>query len=185
MKLSQLLGLPVLFAACAVQALDNAGSRDFTVEAWPLSSAKSQPLAQISFDSTSKYTKVNTFTPPKQPLTAEELVRVGFHDSADSKWRGVVTSAASFDPQYQQKLHLHLDEDGKVWHIAISTIPKPAPTKGQMVNGKRQPAQEAPQLVVEILPNMPAPSPILNRPIVLNAQGKVEGKEPEKSLLQK
>lgn len=185
MKLTQVLGLPLLLAACAVQALDNVGARSFKVEAWPLTSAQSQPLAQISFEPSSRYSKVDSFTPLQASLPEDDLVRVGFHDPTDSKWRGVVTSAASFDPKYQQKLHLYLDEDNEVWHVAISTIPKPKPTKGKMVNGKREPAQEAPQLVVEILPTVPAPSPILNKPVVLNAEGKVDGAVPEKSLLQK
>lgn len=185
MKFAQVLGLPFLAFVYAVQAVAPGSSREFTVEAWPINSAQSQPLAQISFEPLSKLSKINAYTPPQGPLAVEDLVRVGFHDPADSKWRGVVTSAASFDAKYQQKLHLHLDEDGKIWHVAISTIPKPAPTKGQMVKGKRQPAQEAPQLVIEILPTVPAPSPILNKPVVLNAEGKVEGKEPEKTLLQK
>lgn len=175
----------VLFLLASAVVADATSARAITIEAWPLTSAQPQPLAQVSYDLNNKRSRITEYTPPTIPCTNEDLVRVGFHTSVDSKWQGVVTSAASFDPKYQQKLLLHLDDDGNVWHVAISTITKPKPKKGKMVKGKRQPPEEVPQIVVETVSPVPAPSPILNKPVVLSAEGKLEEKEPEKTFLQK
>jgi hypothetical protein len=185
MKLSQLIQFPILLAASIVNALEDAQTRSATIQAWPLSAAQAQPLAQVSYDPISKQASVNNFNPPKGASSSGDLIRVGIYDNSDSKWRGVVTSATSFDPKYQQKLLLHLDEEGNVWHVAISATVKPAAAKGKMVNGKRQPSEVVPQVVVELLSPIPAPSPVLNKPVVLSPEGKVEGQVVEKTFLQK
>ncbi len=41
------------------------------------------------------------------------------------------------------------------------------------------------RVVVELVPRERGPAPVLNKPVVLNADGKLDGKEPEKSFLQK
>lgn len=184
MKLIQKVS-QVLFLLASVVVADATSGRAITIKAWPLTSAQPQSLAQVSYDLNNKRSRISEYTPPTGPFTDEDLVRVGFHSSVDSKWQGVVTSAASFDPKYQQKLLLHLDEEGNVWHVAVSTIPKPKPKKGKMVQGKRQPPEEAPQIVVEVLSPVPAPTPILNKPVVLSPEGKLEEKPVEKTFLQK
>jgi hypothetical protein len=72
-----------------------------------------------------------------------------------------------------------------VWHVAISTIPMPKPTKGKIVNGKRQPPAPVPQIIVDVLLPTPAPQPILNKPVILSPEGTVEAEKVEKSMIQK
>jgi len=185
MKLLQLISCPLFIAAAAAQTVVDAGRRSVIVQSWPLSAAKPQPLAQVSYDPTTKSSSISSYTPPEVAYTVDDLVRVGLYDDSDSKWRGVVTSAATFDPKYQQKLLLHLDEAGNVWHVAISTILMPKPVKGKIVNGKRQPPAPVPQIIVDVLLPTPAPQPILNKPIVLSPEGTVEAEKVEKTMLQK
>ena len=185
MKLLHLISCPLLIVAAAAQAVTDAGRRSVTVQSWPLSAAQPQPLAQVSYDPATKSSSISSYTPPEVAYSVDDLVRVGVYDDSDSKWRGVVTSAATFDPKYQQKLLLHLDEAGNVWHVAISTIPMPKPVKGKIVNGKRQPPAPVPQIIVDVLLPTPAPQPILNKPIVLSPEGTVEAEKVEKTMLQK
>jgi len=185
MKLLHLISCPLLIVAAAAQAVTDAGRRSVTVQSWPLSAAQPQPLAQVSYDPATKSSSISSYTPPEVAYSVDDLVRVGVYDDSDSKWRGVVTSAATFDPKYQQKLLLHLDEAGNVWHVAISTIPMPKPVKGKIVNGKRQPPAPVPQIIVDVLLPTPAPQPILNKPIVLSPEGIVEAEKVEKTMLQK
>jgi hypothetical protein len=185
MKLTQFLQLPLILITSVVYAFEDASTRSVTIQAWPLSAAQARPLAQVSYDPVTKQSTVNNFNPPNGAISSDDLIRIGIYDNSDSKWRGVVTSATSFDPKYQQKLLLHLDEDGNVWHLAFSTMIKPAAAKGKMVNGKRQAPETVPQIVVELLSPMLAPSPVLNKPVILTAEGKVEGQEVQKTFLQK
>jgi len=156
--------------------------RDVTVYSWPLNSANSQQLAKISYNPVTLTTTINEYSPPGKSQEAEELVRVGLRDGT-SDWHGVVTSAESFDGKYQQKLSLHIDEEGEVWHVGISTQLKPVPSKakGQV----QQTSQDIPQIVVEIVMPTPGASPLLNKPVVLNADGKIPQKDQEKTLFQK
>ncbi len=62
---------------------------------------------------------------------------------------------------------------------AISTLPKGAKAKGK---GKED---EDARLVVELVKSRPGVEPKLNRPVVLDAEGKIPEKEPEKTFLQK
>ncbi|KAF1999996.1 hypothetical protein P154DRAFT_392724, partial [Amniculicola lignicola CBS 123094] len=90
-------------------------------------------------------------------------------------WRGVVTSAASFDTKFSQKFTLHVDEKGEVYHVGFGTSLRNPSAKG---TGHEE-------VVVEIVKREVGSKPVLNRPVVLNAEGKLEDKEPEKSFLQK
>jgi len=185
MKLLQLISCTLIIAAAAAQAVVGAGPRSVIVQSWPLSATQPQPLASVSYDSITKSSSISSYTPPEVAYTVDDLVRVGLYDDSDSKWRGVVTSALTFDPKYQQKLLLHLDEAGNVWHVSISAIPMPKPAKGKIVNGKRQPPAPVPQIIVDVLLPIPAPQPILNKPIVLSPEGTVEAEKVEKTMLQK
>jgi hypothetical protein len=78
-------------------------------------------------------------------------------------------SAASFSDQYHKKFIIHVDEKGEPFHVGFGTSAKGS----------------GDEVEVEIKKRNVGPKPILNKPIVLNAEGKLEGKEPEKSFLQK
>jgi len=62
-----------------------------------------------------------------------------------------------------------VDERGEPFHVGFGTSSK---TSGEKVE-------------VEIVKRVAGPKPVLNKPIVLNAEGKLETTEPEKTFLQK
>lgn len=167
----------LVLALCAItDAQPSAATHSVTVHLWSLDAASPQELADISYNPSTLTTTINKYNPPTKSTIAEDLVRIGLYDAATSSWRGVVTSPESFDKKYQQKLALHIDEDGEVWHVAISTYLKPV---------AQEQAERMPQLVVEVVKPTPGAVPFLNRPILLNAEGKIDEKEPEKTLFQK
>jgi hypothetical protein len=127
------------------------------------------PLAQIEYDADQPVGTLASYTPPTGSLSPEHLLRVGITDPKSGSWRGVVTSAASFSDQYHKKFVIHVDEKGVPFHIGFGTSAK----------------GEGDKVEVEILKRSVGPKPVLNRPIVLNAEGKVDSAEPEKSFLQK
>jgi hypothetical protein len=127
------------------------------------------PLAQIEYDADQSVGTLASYTPPTGSYSADHLVRVGLTDPKTGSWRGIVTSAASFADQYHKKFVVHVDEKGEPYHVGFGTSAKG--TGGDVE--------------VEIVKRSPGPKPVLNKPIVLNAEGKLEDKEPEKTFLQK
>ncbi|KAF2738168.1 hypothetical protein EJ04DRAFT_509836 [Polyplosphaeria fusca] len=130
------------------------------------------PLATIDYDATTSTGTVVSYTPPTGSYSPDRLVRVGLLDPKTSQWRGVVTSSLSFQDKYKKRLLVHVDEKGDVFHIGFGTS-----TRG--VN------PEDVEVEVEVVKRGIGPTPALNKPVVLNADGKVEGKEQEKTFLQK
>ncbi|KAF1932971.1 uncharacterized protein M421DRAFT_53399 [Didymella exigua CBS 183.55] len=127
------------------------------------------PLAQIEYDADQAVGTLASYTPPTGSYSDDHLLRVGLTDPKTGSWRGVVTSASSFADQYHKKFIVHVDEKGEPYHIGFGTSAKGA--------GK--------EVEVEVVKRSPGSKPVLNRPIVLNAEGKLETKEPEKTFLQK
>ncbi|KAL5115773.1 hypothetical protein ACEQ8H_006381 [Pleosporales sp. CAS-2024a] len=127
------------------------------------------PLAHIEYDADQSVGTLSSYTPPTGSYGSDHLLRVGLSDPQTGEWRGVVTSAASFSDEYHKKFVIHVDEHGEPFHIGFGTSAKRA---GNEVD-------------VEIVKRVSGPKPALNKPIVLNAEGKIESKEPEKSFLQK
>lgn len=127
------------------------------------------PLAQIEYDGDQPVGTLASYTPPTGSYAADHLLRVGLTDPKTGSWRGIVTSAASFADQYHKKFVVHVDEKGEPYHVGFGTSAKGA---GE-------------EVTVEIVKRSSGPKPVLNKPIVLNAEGKLESKEPEKMFLQK
>lgn len=127
------------------------------------------PLAQIEYDADQSVGTLASYTPPTGSYSDDHLLRVGLSDPKTGAWRGIVTSAASFADQYHKKFIVHVDEKGEPYHVGFGTS-----AKG---DGK--------EVEVEIVKRYLGPKPALNKPIVLNAEGKLESKEPEKTFLQK
>jgi hypothetical protein len=144
-----------------------------TVYAWPLDAASPSPLASILLSRSSNQLSgtVQSFTPPSP--SKDELVRVGLYDSSTKSWNGVATSSKSLASDVSKKIFLHTDKEGNVYHVGFS-----ASTKS---GGDNE------DVVVEVVPMLAGPEPLLNRPVVLNADGKVDQPNPEeqKSFLQK
>lgn len=186
MKASLLLLICILGLACAQQD----ELQKVTVFAWPMTDKSPQELAQISYNAKDIVPRpaISNYKVPDLPVVGgkvvRDLVRVGLFDSVTGAWRGVVTDASSFDTKYQQKIFLHLDPDDKPWHVSFTAYVKPSPTQKVKRQGDAQ--DVVPQAVAEIIPANPAPTPHLNKPVVLNPAGKVEEAEgDQKTFLQK
>lgn len=127
------------------------------------------PLAHIDYDADQPVGTIASYTPPTGSYSEDQLLRIGITDPNTGSWRGIVTSAASFADQYQKKFVVHVDEKGEPFHVGFGTS---ARGTGEEVE-------------VEIVKRISGPKPSLNKPIVLNAEGKLDSKEPEKTFLQK
>jgi hypothetical protein len=127
------------------------------------------PLAQIEYDADQSVGTLSSYTPPTGSYASDHLLRIGLSEPKSGSWRGIVTSAASFAEQYHKKFVIHVDEQGEPYHVGFGTSAKGS----------------GDEVEVEIVKRSPGPKPVLNKPIVLNADGKLDSKEPEKSFLQK
>ncbi len=127
------------------------------------------PLAQVEYSVDQTTGTLTSYTPPTGSYTPDHLLRVGFTDPKSGSWHGIVTSADSFSEKYSQKFTIHIDEKGNPFHIGFGTT---------TLGAKKE-------VEVEVVRRGVGPKPVLNKPIVLNAEGKLEDKEPEKSFLQK
>lgn len=152
-------------------------SQTVSVFAWPIGSSTPQQLAQITYGYPSLNYSIKSYKSPSLS-DASDVVRVGFYRSGkEGAWSGVATSSVNFGSDRQKKLRLHLDAHGDVYHVGFSATP---------LIGKGDGSPQTEELKVELVEQQPGPQPHLNKPVVVNAEGKVdEGKEPEKSFLQK
>lgn len=164
------LALTFFFSLAAAAA---ANERSIDVFAWPISASKPQTLAKVSF--TANNASVKSFTAPSIP-GSDDIVRVGFYH-ASGKWSGIATSASNFAPEKSKKLQLHVRPDGELYHVGFKA------TDGGVSQGKGASTKDG--LSVEVVKIQPGAVPHLNKPVVVSEDGTVEGKEPEKTFLQK
>lgn len=165
MLLSKLLLLPVAVASSVTVYVNSVASSESNHA--PISSPI--PIAQIDYDTTTSTGAISSYTPPTGSYSPEHLLRIGIIDKKSGHWRGVVTSAASFVEEFTKKFTVHVDEKGEPYHIGFSTS-----TRGT-----------GDEVEVEVVKRTTGPRPALNKPIVLNAEGRLDGKEPEKTFFQK
>lgn len=170
MRLQLVVSLLLTFICSLASAADL--ERSIDIFAWPLSASKPQTLAKVSF--TANNASIKSFNSPSIPGT-DEIVRVGFYHSSGS-WSGIATAASNFAPEKSKKLQLHVKPNGELYHVGFKAgdeSPKPKGSK----------AKE--NLLVEVVKMRPGPTPQLNKPVVVREDGSEEGKEPEKTFLQK
>ncbi|KAK5169765.1 uncharacterized protein LTR77_005743 [Saxophila tyrrhenica] len=148
--------------------------RTADIFAWPLSASSSQSLASCTYNST--HATVKNYKPPTIP-TGDEVVRIGFHHP-DKQWSGVATAASNFGPGKDRTLLLHVDAKGELYHVGFKATLREGGSSSASGSGKDG-------LDVEVVRAKEGQGPVLNKPVVLTAEGKVEGKEPEKSFFQK
>lgn len=202
------VGVCLLSLLCATPPV-TAQEQVVTVWSWPLSASSPQPLADITYNAETLTSSVAKYSPPESSYSAQDLVRVGLYDPKSSEWRGSVTSAASFNPRHQHKVHLHVDASGSPYSVDFVAFANPIDPREEKRTakkeareaaeaGKKKPSKpspktknkgaevkENPQPMVDVIKQGQGPSPHLNKPVVLNQEGKVDDKEPEKTLLQK
>jgi hypothetical protein len=167
LRLLSLLALLVISVSAASPSV-------VTVYAWPLSASVPKPYAEIALPSSAD--SVATVRSKKSvSATDGEIVRIGLLDS-NKAWSGVATSADSFKAGITQKITLHTDSDGKVARVSFGSFTAPPVAKGT----------KSEELMVEVAPIHAGPEPVLNKPVVLNADGKLDKPEEDnRSFLQK
>ncbi|KAK6427365.1 hypothetical protein LTR95_016005 [Oleoguttula sp. CCFEE 5521] len=172
MRLSATCSLVLAFFSALATALQP--ERTVDIFAWPLSAAKPQALTKIAYNSTTA--TVKTYKTPLVP-TDEQIVRIGFfHPDSSTTWNGVATSASNLAEGKDKTLQILLNTDGVVYHVGFAAVDPVSPTRG---SGKSD------GLSVEVVPMRAGPVVHMNRPVVLDAEGKLADKEPEKTFLQK
>ncbi|KIW08011.1 uncharacterized protein PV09_00957 [Verruconis gallopava] len=152
-----------------------AASPPITIYAWPLSAPSPKPFAEIVLPSATDGTaEVRTKNIPN--VSDGEIVRLGILDDKKA-WSGIATSADSFRPGIAQRLSLHTNTEGQVVHIGFSSFKAVPQNKG--IQGD--------DIFVEIVPIQMGVQPVLNKPVILNAEGKVDkpGQEDNRTFLQK
>ena len=174
-----------------------------TIYAWPLSAPSPAPLASVRLHATADGAAATlvSYTPPK-PRHATELVRVGLYDAATGAWRGSATSAAFFGEHVDRAITLHVDGAGVPYHVGVEAadVPDPDRVKKELVKkakkkDKKKAKKEASKLVVEwragettvgVWEPEDAPTPALNKPVVLNDEGMVKAPlEQQRTFVQK
>jgi hypothetical protein len=149
-------------------------------------------ILKLSFDAKTLTANVTSYQAPSASHGDESPIRIGLYESgglSSGKWSSAVyTTAGSFHEKYQKRLQLYVDDSGTVWNVGFSSSlkapedePKDKGTKRTNKKGKGQKEE----VLVEVVKQPRGPSPFLNKPVVLGADGKMEPKEPEKSLFQK
>jgi len=165
--------LVICLLALALSSQADSSRRSATIYAWPLSASQPSKLAEISYTPQGSGNTIESLTPPStNTLSEEELVRVGVYDPVTKAWRGTVTSASSFGPSVQGRLRININEAGDVlgasWHASWTGS---------------QPGSSGEQF--DVVMTAVAPHPVLNKPVMLSAEGKVAEPEVEKTMLQK
>ncbi|SLM38584.1 hypothetical protein LPUS_08851 [Lasallia pustulata] len=149
-----------------------------TIYAWPFSSAQPSKLADLTYDLYGRRTVINHFTAPALSSSPEnDLIRIGVYDPVTKAWRGTVTSASSFDSSVNGRLRININQAGEVWgaswHASMTKAQADTPAAGQQTKQ------------FDLVLTAPPPQPLLNRPVVLNPDGKIAEPEPEKTMFQK
>lgn len=173
MRLTAALSIPLtlLFSLVAATQPD----KQIDIFAWPLSAPKSQTLAKLSYNSESETATVLSYKAPALP-SADEIVRIGFNHPTTGRWSGIATAASNFADGKDKKLQLLLNEQGDVYHVGFKTSEWPSSSKG---------GSKKDDMTVEVVPMKTGSTIHLNKPVVLNAEGKLDNKEEEKTFLQK
>jgi hypothetical protein len=171
MRIPILLSLALTF----LTQLASAAQPDRTIDvfAWPLSASKSQTLARISYNTTTATLK--SYNPPLIPAD-DRIVRIGFNHGTSDGWSGIATSASNFAEGKYKTLQLLLNAQGEVYHVGFSA----SDLGSSSASGSGKDG-----LIMEVVPMKVGPLVHLNKPVVLNAQGTLDDKEPEKTFLQK
>jgi hypothetical protein len=165
MLLAKLLLLPVAVASSVTVYVHSLPAAEDSSSPIP----SPTPLAHIDYDASTATGSLSSYTPPTGSYSPEHLLRIGLTDKKSGHWRGVVTSAASFEEQYKKKFTIHVDEKGEPYHIGFGTSARGGGN----------------EVEIEVLKKAAGPRPALNKPIVLNQDGKLATEEPQKSFLQK
>ncbi|KAF2457891.1 hypothetical protein BDY21DRAFT_343079 [Lineolata rhizophorae] len=144
----------------------------------------------------------------------DALVRLGYADPKTGRWHGVLTGADSFaglsassGGKIRTVIEVVVDERGEVVGVGMGAPEvkvgeemdakgkggkrkREADKKSKKKGGKQEAettegGKEQTPIEVRVVRVADGPKPVLNRPVVVRPDGKVEGKEEEKTFLQK
>ncbi|KAF2086662.1 hypothetical protein K490DRAFT_66444 [Saccharata proteae CBS 121410] len=168
-----LTGLLALLSLLAL-ALAAPDTQTITIHQWPASAPASarEPLARVTYNPLNSTASLLFYYSPSRPGPASSLVRIGLKNpTPNTDWAGIATSAATLSSQYKKTLVLHADRAGNVFNVGLGAT-------------VRREGENEVEVVVEKV--KAGPKPVLNRPVVLDENGKLaDAKEPEKTFLQK
>jgi len=173
--------------------------KSIDIYAWPVNAASpiSTPYASISYTSTSPNGTLTNFNRDLSLPQDSTLIRLGYYTSAaktKQSWTGIAVPASNFQSNTEKTLRLWVDGAENVYGLNFAGVVPATPTKvpkgKKAKKDKKKKAEPVEQvkreeLVVEVVRQVAGPKPVLNRPVVLNAEGKVDEKTEEKSFLQK
>jgi hypothetical protein len=198
--LQPLVALSALVSPLAT-ALSHDGISDFntvSIYGWPLT-GEPTPIAIIKIDPIidplNRTASLFSYSPHKITSAANEVVRVGILEPTTRKWSGSAVGREAFDPSFDRKFVLYLDRTtGRVWHVHVvaTEIPQPIKVKGKKkkkdkAGAVKEVVRTKGETTVEVVVNTSGPQPALNKPVVLNEEGKIEGADGEdnRTFLQK
>ena len=162
-----------LWATVAAAASDSSESTTVYIQSTTPSSP-AIPLAEITYNPTTLSSEITSYEYPEiSPETT--LLRVGIYDESSSSWKSStsVTSVDSFAKGYQPTIVISLDANGGVIGVSCKSAKIDAGATRDF--GPK----------VKVVKSVKAKQPELNKPIVLNPEGKLEEAVPEKTMLQK
>ncbi|GAM90550.1 hypothetical protein ANO11243_085940 [Dothideomycetidae sp. 11243] len=160
---------------------------------WPPSAPSPAPYVDISYalpESTAQITK-------RHPLPAlnadDDFIRLGFlrpdlldgssRDNTEAAWAGIAVPPSSIAADHNVTVELLVSRKGALYHLGLRSDKAPAPK----VTKKDQPIQTQEGYVrAAVKRDQLGNKPVLNRPVVLNKEGKLEGaQEDTRSFLAK
>lgn len=162
--------LPVLFLGLCAQIFSTSAISDFidstTVYIQPIDSTSSSPaipLAEIKYNPSTLDAELVSFDAPEFPPEAE-LVRIGVYDTAARSWKSStsMTSIDSFSRGFRPTLVLSLDAQGGVLGVTCKS--------GKIDAGQTR--DFGPRVMLRKMAR--GKQPELNKPVVLNKNGKLE-----------
>ncbi|EGX95231.1 hypothetical protein CCM_03503 [Cordyceps militaris CM01] len=164
-----------LFGAICAATLAAAAPRTAHIYVQPVQGgSKPSPLAEVAYDVVTPATaEVLTYEAPDLP-DGTSTVRIGVYDVTTKTWSSgtTVASVANFDKGFAPNFLVSVDAHGAVVSATL---------KGVQIDAGHT-RDFGPQVV--LLPETRGTQPALNKPVVLNPEGKREEPQ-EKTLLQK
>ena len=153
-----------------------------TLHGWPLSSKLPSPFLTIGYNPTTNAYKATDYKPPALPPSTipeddeTHLTRIGLYDAKSKHWSGVLAHSSVFHPGQKRTVTLHLDERGEVQHVGFHAFP---------VISTSSAAERESEIEVVLQKAQIGPEPHLNKPVMVDAEGKEPEVVVEKTLLQK
>ncbi|KAF8544440.1 hypothetical protein BDD12DRAFT_801138 [Trichophaea hybrida] len=143
--------------------------RTTTIYSWPLSASTPTPLGTVSFNPRSLTGTYTPFNAATDALSESELVRVGIVDAKTGSWisGSVTTGGLVSRKKGGVGITVRVDGAGNVWHVEFADDAAAVEPK------------------VSVVKSMSGVLPQLNKPIVLNPDGRIPEPVVEKTFLQK